>query len=135
MARPRATPNFVVTGVTETRDGFLLRVQRLEGGSKPVLTAEVRVLHLDQVAIQISRGGMFYVMEPRSPGPMAKVYRLEIRSGRAGGWTVRSEDVPGAAEAVAALPSFPVLGVVRAPFARDAVKRAWPPDKLADSVL
>ena len=93
------------------------------------------MLHLDQVAIQMSRGGVFYVMESRSTGPMANVYRLEIRQEKAGAWTIRSEDVPGAAEAVAALPAFPVLGVVRAPFARDAVKRAWPRAKLADLVL
>jgi hypothetical protein len=129
-----ACPNFLVTGITETPNGVLFRAQRLEDGSRGVLTADVRVLHLDQVAIQITRGGAFYVAEPRPTGPQAKLYRLEVQRGDVGCWTVRAVDVPGAAEALAALPTFPVLGVVRAPFACDAAERAWPPSILANSI-
>ena len=130
MARLVAPPNFVVTGINDTAEGVLFRVQRLQSGTRSVLTPDVRVLHLDQVAIQISRGGAFYVMEPFPPGKGAALYRLEVRE-KAGGWTVQAGDTPGAAQAVAALPAFPVFGVVRAPFARDAVERRSRPHRLA----
>ena len=130
--RRACCPNFLVTGITDTPHGLLFRAQRLEDGSRRVLTSDVRVLNLDQVAIQITRGGAIYVTEFRLTGPQTKLYRLELRCGDVGCWTVRAVDVPGAAEAIAALPTFPVLGVVRAPFARDAAEWAWPPSTLAD---
>ena len=131
----RVSPSFLVTGATETADGVMFRVQRLERGRTATLTNDVRVLHLDQVAIQISRGGAFYVLDRSARDGGAIMFRLEVRGDGAGRWTVQPADVPGAAEAVAALPSFPVLGFVRAPFACDAVQRAWPPTRLADSLV
>lgn len=130
-----APPSFLVTGIADTRDGVLFRVQRLQRGPGRVPTDDVRVLHLDQVAIQITRGGVFYVREPRPGARQPVLHRLEIRRERAGTWTVRAVDLPGANAAIEALPAFPILGFVRAPLARDAVERTWPPRDLSDAVV
>ena len=121
----RTFPSFLVTRITETPDGIRLRVQRLEGATKPTLTNDVRVLHLDQVAIQICRGSVFFVLDRGGVAGRAALYRLEIHADGANGWSVGTSAEASGAEAIANVATFPVLGSVTTSFAVRAVERGW----------
>jgi hypothetical protein len=104
-------PIHVVTGVADDPDVRYYTVQQLVGGARgrPTLHADVRVLHINELAQAIGQGGLFYVMRRHASRPVAALYRLGLRVAADGGWTLGVGCVDGAADAVALLPRFPFV--------------------------
>ena len=87
-----AAPEFLVTRVTQAPVGVFFTVQRIDATCWR-LTSDIRVLHWDQVAIQLLRGSRFFVGDlDAAVGTKAALRRLELRQDETKTWGVEPVD-------------------------------------------